>query len=70
MAYSKAKLKSYGNVVSLDFRLLGIENALKIFGYKVATVNYELCTSSLVNDLRNSSNEDFTQFNYCIRLNN
>jgi ribosomal protein S27E len=70
MAYSKTKLKSYGNVVSLDFRLLGIENALTIFGYGGTTVNCELCTSDLVNDLRNSSNEDFTASNYWIRLNN
>jgi len=35
MAYSKAKLKSYGKVVSLDFRLLGIENALKYFAIGV-----------------------------------
>jgi len=38
----------------MDFRLLGIENALKIFGYKGATVNCELSTSNLVNDVRNS----------------
>ena len=64
MAYSKEKLRSYGNVVSLDFRLLGIENALKIFGDRCATVNCELFTSNLVNDVGNSSNEDFASSNY------
>jgi len=70
MAYSKEKLRSYDFVVPLDFRLLGIENALKIFGDRGATVNCELFTSNLVNDVGNSSNEDFTVFNYWIRLNN
>jgi hypothetical protein len=56
MAYSKAKLKSYGNVVSLDFSLLGLGNVLEIFDYMDATVNCQSCSSNLLNDVGNSSN--------------
>jgi len=60
MPYSKEKLRSYGNVVSLDFRLLGIENALKLFGDRGATANCELFTSSVINKQ--------TRCHFCVML--